>query len=326
MLITKSRRALPATVRLAMLLLLLPLSALAQDNGDWMDADTIAEPVTLMKELLVTPDGSAPATYILDNVYRRSIANRKRLDYTAQAHVDVVVRDADIIPMVMPRTLMLAAQMYLRTKGLWALFDYATSRPSAQATLRTRHTCKHGKVKYSEGRILQAPADMKKKIGSQLLAMCEFDLFDELYGEKTLVNPDYRRKFAITYEGSFDENGKTIFILKARRYHGELHETQTLHVVDREWGIRRAEYNTRIFRSFRECMPIQDGIYMPHRKVDNPVQFNLEKAIQKGRELLDKKKKVRRMESKTLKRAEKLAEGTRDYRPMVKIGYQITYQ
>ncbi len=321
-----SRYSFFASVRLAMLLLLLPLSALAQDSDDWMNADTIAEPVTLMRELLVTPDGSTPVTYILNNVYRRSVTNRKRLDYSAQAHVDVIVRDADIIPKVMPRTLMFAAQMYLRTKGMWALFDYATSRPSAQATLRTRHTCKHGKVKYTDGQILQAPADLKKKIGSQLLEMCEFDLFDELYGEKTLVNPDYRRKFAITYEGSFDEDGKTVFVLKARRYHGELHETQTLHIVDREWGIRRAEYNTRIFRSFRECIPIQDGIYMPHRKVDNPVQFNLEKAIQKGRELLEKKKKVRRMESKTLKRAEKLAQGTRDYSPMVKIGYQITYQ
>ena len=312
-------------VILALLALAMPVHA--QTDHDWMYADTIAERVTVMPELLVTPDGSDPVTYILNQVYQQSLQNRKRLTYGATANVQFIVRDADIIPKVMPRTLMLAAQMYLRTKGKWALFDYALSRPKAEATLRNHHTrVKGGKPKYDKSEILRAPADMSNKVRNQLKELCEFDLFDELYGEETLVNPKYRQKFAITYEGSFEENGKTIFVLKARRYHGELRETQTLHVVDREWGIRRAEFNTRIFRSYRECIPIQGGIYMPYRKVDNPVQFNLEKAIQKGHELLDSKSKVRRMEKKTMQRAENLAKGDRDFQPMVKVGYEIKYQ
>lgn len=299
----------------------------AQTGMDWMYADTIAERVTVMPELLVTPDGSDPVTYILNQVYHRSIENRRHLTYSATANVQFVVRDADVIPKVMPRTLMLAAQMYLRTKGAWALFDYALSRPKAEASLRNHHTRQDGgKPIYDESEILQAPSDMSRKVRRQLMELCEFDLFDELYGEETLVNPEYRRKFAVKYEGSFEEDGKTIFVLKARRHHGELRETQTLHVVDREWGIRRAEYNTRIFRSYRECIPIRSGIYMPCRKVDNPVQYNLKKAIEKGHELLDKKSKVRRMERKTLQRAENLAKGPRDYQPMVKVGYEIKYE
>ena len=310
----------------ALLAFLLSTALMAQADKSWMMADTIAEPVTLLSEVIVTPDGSDPVAYILDNVYRRSLQNRKRLTYAATADVSILVRDADIIPKVMPKTLMLAAQMYLRTRGLWGLFDYAISRPSFEADLRTVHSCHGGKVRYGEGQVLRAPSDMKAKTRRQMLGMCEFDLFDELYGEHTLVDPKYRRKFAITVAGSFEEDGQLIYVLKARRYHGELRETQTLHVVDGAWGIRRAEYNTRIFRSYRECVPIRDGVYMPCRKVDNPVQFNLEKAIQKGKELLDKKKKVRRMEHKTLRRAEKLAKGERDYAPMMKLGYEITYR
>lgn len=317
-------RRLPLVILALLLVLVLPLQA--QTDHDWMYADTIADRITVMPELLVTPDGSDPVTYILGQVYQRSLENRKRLTYSATANVQLIVRDADLIPKVMPRTLMLAAQLYLRTKGLWGLFDYFMSRQSVEAALRTHHTReKGGKPKYNNPEVLRVPSDMSKKVRQQLVELCEFDLFDELYGEETLVNPKYRQKFAIKYEGSFEENGKTIFVLKARRHHGELRETQTLHVVDREWGIRRAEFNTRIFRSYRECIPVR-GTYMPYRKVDNPVQFNLEKAIEKGHEMVDKRKNPRRMEIKTLQRAEKLAKGERDYQPMIKVGYEIQYK
>lgn len=309
------------------LLVAVALPSHAQNNDkEWMFADTLAEPVTMMREVLITPDGSDPVTYILNKVYQRSLENRKRLNYSASADVDVLLRDADVIPKVMPKTLMFAAQMYLRTKGLWKLFDYAMSRPSAEAQLRCYHTCHGGKVKYGKGQILRAPEDMRKKVGDQLLKLCEFELFDELYGEETLVNPKYRKKFKIRFEGSFEEDGKTVYLLTAARRRGALHEAQALHVVDGTWGILRSVYITRIFRTFRICKPIQGDIYMPWRKVDNPVEFNLEKAIEKGREMLAKEKNPTNMEKKTLRRAEELAKGERDFKPMVKVGYEIHYK
>lgn len=317
------------SIFLSLLLLCLPgqQNVLAQEtqDRDWLYNDTIAEPVTMMSELLVTPDGSDPVSYILDNVAKRARQNRKRLNYQAYADVQLIVRDADIIPQVMPKTLMFLGQLYLRSKGMWSLFKYATSRPSVQATLRTNHSCKSGRVKYGKGEILTGPADMKKKVGNQLLEICQFNLFDEIYGSNTIVDADYRKKFDITFVGSTEENGQIIFVLKARRKHGELRETQTLHVIDKQWGILRAEYSSRIFRSYRECKDIGGGIYMPWRKVDNPVQFDLDTAIDKARKMLENKKKVRNMERKTLQRAEKLAKGERQYKPMIKMGYEIRY-
>ena len=308
------------------LAVIMPASAQNDKDKSWMYHDTINEPLFIMRELLVTPDGSDPVTYILDNVYRKAKENRKRLNYTANADISVMVRDVDIIPEIAPKTLMFAAQMYLRTKGLWGLFNYAMSRPTTGVHLQTTHTARNGKVQYGKGKILQGPSDMKEKIQRQLFDFCEFDLFDELYGENTLCDPKYRQKFEIKMEGTFEEGGKTIYILKARRYHGELRERQTLHIVDGTWGIRRAEYTTRIFRSYRECKDIGGGVYMPWRKVDNPVQFDLNKAIEKGHQLLESREKVKRMERKTLQRAEKVSKGTRTYSPMVKMGYEIHYR
>ena len=48
-----------------------------------IEGDTMPEPFRMLPELFVTPDGSNPVDYILDNVARKAQENRKALDYTA---------------------------------------------------------------------------------------------------------------------------------------------------------------------------------------------------------------------------------------------------
>lgn len=296
-----------------------------------IEGDTMPEPFRILPELFVTPDGSNPVDYILDNVARKAQENRKALNYTATTTFHVYASNMDLLPQFLSKTQNWAVKTGMGLMGMRAMYNYVTSHEETGLGISVTQKAKGNDTDYSDERILFSPSDMPEKVGQQIMKMARFPMFDAVYGDKNLLDRKKRHKvYEIEYIGTAEEeDGSLYYILKVWRNKGKAYQRiTTLHIADGSWGVLRQENRSSLMSSYIQCENIS-GVLLPVKCVQNPNPMSMEelagkakKSIMAGK--LDKDK-VSKRSKKLLERIEKVANGTRKDAPMMKYSFTVDY-
>lgn len=302
-----------------------------QDNLMKLEGDTMPEPLTIMRELLVTPDSSSAEDYILDKVAQKAKENRKKLDFTATTEYFIYASNMDLIPKFLSKSQNWLLKSVMGLAGLRAMYNYVTSNRETSIGFSVTQQAKGKDIKYTDSKILFSPAEMPEKVGKQVIKLAKTDLFDALYAEKYITDKKERhRAYDIEYIGSAEEeDGSLYYILKIWKYKGKSYQDEfTLHIADGTWGILRKENKSSGSFTYIQSRYV-NGILLPAKCVDDPTPMSMEelvkeaeKEIQKNRE---KGETISKSELKLLERIEKVAKGGRRDAPMMKFSYEVKY-
>lgn len=293
--------------------------------------DSMPEAFRMLPELFVTPDGSNPVDYILDNVARKAQENRKALNYTATTTFHVYACNMDLLPQFLSKTQNWVVKTGMGLMGMRAMYNYVTSHEEMALGINITQKGKGGNTDYSNEHILFSPSDMPEKVESQIIKMAKFPLFDAVYGDKNLLDKKKRHKiYDIEFIGTAEEeDGSIYYILKVWRNKGKTYQrTTTLHIADGSWGVLRQENNSSTMSSYIRCENVS-GILMPVRCVQTPITMTMDELTSKAQNSIAKMEQEGKEPSKStkklLKRVEKVANGTKRDAPMMKYSFEVHY-
>lgn len=296
-----------------------------------IEGDTMPEPFRILPELFVTPDGSNPVDYILDNVARKAHENRKALNYTATTTFHVYASNMDLLPQFLSKTQNWAVKTGMGLMGMRAMYNYVTSQEETGLGISVTQKARGNDTDYSDERILFSPSDMPEKVGQQIMKMARFPMFDTVYGDKNLLDRKKRHKvYEIEYIGTAEEeDGSLYYILKVWRNKGKAYQRiTTLHIADGSWGVLRQENRSSLMSSYIQCERIS-GILLPVKCVQTPNTMSMEELAAKAKASIARMEKEGKEPSKRmqklLNRVEKVADGTRRDAPMMKYSFEVHY-
>lgn len=302
-----------------------------QDNLMELEDDTMPEPVIMMRELLVTPDGSDPVDYILNNVARKANENRKKLNYTATTEFSLYSSNMDLLPQFLSSTQNWLVKTALGFMGMRAIYNYVTAHEELAIGISITQRAKGKETDYTDRQILFSPNDMPENVGKQIMELGEFPLFDVVYGNKKLLDQKKRHKaYDIEFIGSAEEEDGTLYyILKVWRNKGKASQSETtLHITDGTWGVLRQENKSSNVTTYIQCANIS-SIFLPVKCVQDPNPMSLEELAKIAKEELSKDneddKEMAKSERKLIERIEKVAQGERKDAPMMKYSYDVRY-
>lgn len=302
-----------------------------QDNLMELEDDTMPEPVIMMRELLVTPDGSDPVDYILNNVARKAKENRKKLNYTATTEFSLYSSNMDLLPQFLSSTQNWLVKTALGFMGMRAIYNYVTAHEELAIGISITQCAKGNDTDYTDRHIRFSPNDMPENVGKQIMELGEFPLFDVVYGNNKLLDQKKRHKaYDIEFIGSAEEEDGTLYyILKVWRNKGKASQSETtIHITDGTWGVLRKENKSSNVTTYIQCANIS-GIFLPVKCVQDPNPMSLEELAKIAKEELSKDneddKKLDKSERKLIERIEKVAKGERRDAPMMKYSYDVRY-
>lgn len=302
-----------------------------QDNLMELEDDTMPEPVIMMRELLVTPDGSDPVDYILNNVARKANENRKKLNYTATTEFSLYSSNMDLLPQFLSSTQNWLVKTALGFMGMRAIYNYVTAHEELAIGISITQRAKGKETDYTDRQILFSTNDMPENVGKQIMELGEFPLFDVVYGNKKLLDQKKRHKaYDIEFIGSAEEEDGTLYyILKVWRNKGKASQSETtLHITDGTWGVLRQENKSSNVTTYIQCANIS-SIFLPVKCVQDPNPMSLEELAKIAKEELSKDneddKEMAKSERKLIERIEKVAQGERKDAPMMKYSYDVRY-
>ena len=296
-----------------------------------IEADTMPEPFRMLPELFVTPDGSNPVDYILDNVARKAQENRKTLNYTSTTTFHVYASNMDLLPQFLSKTQNWAVKTGMGLMGMRAMYNYVTSHEETALGISVTQKARGNDTDYSEEHILFSPSDMPEKAGEQIMKMARFPMFDAVYGDKSLLDRKKRHKvYEIEYIGTAEEkDGSLYYILKIWRNKGKAYQRiTTLHIADGSWGVLRQENRSSLMSSYIQCENIS-GVLLPIKCVQNPNPMSMEELAAKAKRSITNRKldkgKVSKRSKKLLERIEKVASGEQRDAPMIRYSFAVVY-
>lgn len=302
-----------------------------QKNLQELQGDTMPDPI-IMKELLITPDGSNPVDYILNNVARKKKENQQNLQYKATTECFLYSYNMDLLPQVMTKTQNWLIKTALGIIGMRSIYNYVTSCKEAGFGVKVTQEVQGRSIQYSDEEVLFAPDDAPQKVTKQIIKHAKFSLFNTLYGDNLLYNEEKRHKFYdIEFIGSAEkEDGSLYYILKFWRHKGDedLETETTLHIEDGSWGILRKEVKSTGTYSYIESTNVS-GVLLPAKYVEDPSRSSLEELIKEIKEDIEKDeekgKKASKRKRKFIDKIEKLAKSGRNEAPDMKISFNVTY-
>lgn len=300
------------------------------------------QPIAL-GDVYVTPSGEDPAVYILRKVGEQAAVNKKRLrQYDAVATHTLEARDMDFLRALLPKPILWAARMAMKTMGFGAIFDFCTENSNVKAKLRINHHFAKGKTKYSGQQVLESSPDMPDNVAKQICKMSQEDLFDDVYGAFDLKTQK-KQKRTWKLQGTIEEGGKIIDILTCETQVTQPTDSNTvtislgggggkltLYVIDGEWGILRKESDWGSIHTRTECRDLGGGIYMPISYLEEQKQ-NAEQINRLMHEMIaesekpEKQKELSKMERKILERVKQLLASGRKIDPCMPTSFSVRY-
>lgn len=288
------------------------------------------EEIVELDAVFVTPDDDDMASFILRKVWEKALANRKALKgYEADIVQNFVAKDADIIPKLMPSSIMFMIRSYVKLNNRGAIMNYVLDNRSVEVAVSTHISntgWKHNS--YSGQTVLASNPTLNTKARNQLFKMLKMDLFNEVYDNDEAYGEKGRKHYRFNLLGNIDYNGKTVYILEARPKDEDnaFYSTKKVYVVDGDWGILRVESQSRMSSRTMECRDIGGGIYMPVSLVEQPAKISFNTLYEKARQAVDSlEEKPGRMVRNVMKKAARLNESGRQITPYVTHEFRITY-
>lgn len=218
------------------------------------------QPVQL-SSAFVLPNNQDPAQYILKKMNEKAAANKKKVAFTADIAYDMEGHNMDFVAGFLPKFLKNTLIAAAKVAGVGAVIRTAFDNTDFKVAAGLHRVYKNKKKTDSNQHIISSNIELdaaQKKGFQKADVFLEENLFDDVYiTEVPWASKKKQKKF--TYAGSYEENGKDVFILK---YSSGKKDNAEVHIVDGEWGILKAEITSTGSIERINCRKV-NGIYMP---------------------------------------------------------------
>ena len=220
-------------------------------------AFVLHEEAISLAEVIILPEGVDFATYVMTQLEKHRQPLKKKMsayDATVRAKLD---KQIDLKHMPHKGLMRIAARMMAWGK----VFNIMTKYPDFRLEMEEDVQFRNGKMKNGDLRITKIEPELNRRELKSVMQkdwFLDMNLYDKFYdevGKKLKQLQGKNPKYKVQYKGSYEEDGRLVFILKYGHTQVE--------VVDECWQIRRMQYRARtrtINFEFQELLP---GIFLP---------------------------------------------------------------
>lgn len=217
----------------------------------------LKESVITLDEYFVLPNGMDFRKYVITKLDKSIKPLKKRLSHYECTTTATLEKHIDLSTLKKRRTIHFALSLLGWGKNFNTLVKYN----DLKVTMQENVVFNKGKITSTPLKILSVTPQLSS---SEAKSFCNKDWFlndnsydrfyDEVHKKIKMLNSK-KNKRIITYHGSYEEGGKTIYILR--------YGNTQVDIVDGCWQIRRMRYKSKsrtINFEFRELSP---GVYLP---------------------------------------------------------------
>lgn len=215
------------------------------------------EEVVSLDELVVLPNDMDFAHYIMFQLEKNIRPLKSRLtsyDITTRTHL---AKEINLSGMPKRRTIRFLCSLM----GWGKIFDIMLKYPEFAITMEEDGHFDKGTMKTSDLTVVNVTprltdSEMKSvKKKDWFMDQVAYDDFYDLVKKKIKSLKSKKSKYELQYRGSYEEGGKTIFIVEYGRTHVE--------IVDGCWQIRRIKYKSSNREIYAEFQPLSPSVYLP---------------------------------------------------------------
>ena len=228
-----------------------------------------------LTEVIVLPNGMDICEYIMKQVD----TNRKPLEKKIQQYDSFVTglfhKDLDLSSIPRRRTIRFALGLF----GWKKIFDIMLKYKDLSVTMGEKVHFNKGKITNEGLQILETKPKLSNseietfKNKDWFLDVNSYDKFYDLVHDAIKKYKKKNNDKELTYSGSYEEDGRTIFILK--------YDKAQIEVVDECWQIRRIKYKNGLQNMYFEFYEASPGVFMPIAG-NADIDVNLNKMPIKG--------------------------------------------
>lgn len=196
------------------------------------DVELEEHPIAL-NPVFITPDGSDPARYIMNQVWanaqRKYNANK---NYHVTSTTVLSFRDLDIVSDFLPRPIKRVLMMMAAVVGMRAPLKLIFDHPNLDVATTNQATCKGGKYKWGKEKIKSCNEQLTPK---EIDVLNKFGVHEDLYKTVYVENLLRNKKAQLKLKGTYMDGNDLVYIVEAVK--GSKREA--MHVIDGKWDVTR---------------------------------------------------------------------------------------
>ncbi len=210
-----------------------------------------------------TESGMPAADFILSQVWDRADANRNVMSsYNADIRYSIRTHDIPTLAQVLSGFGRGAVRFAAGFTDFGPLVNYCLTHDDVSATVTMGRVVGYGSVTDFNKKLIDAGTGLPDDVAGSILSLPDdIDLFEMVYDRKALWGERFAKSHTFNLVGTYEYGDKLIDVLYWTDRNGVV--SVTLHVVEEEWGILRAEVGREKEVVCFECRDIGKGIYMP---------------------------------------------------------------
>ncbi|MCQ2171038.1 MAG: carboxypeptidase-like regulatory domain-containing protein [Bacteroidales bacterium] len=261
----------------------------------------LQEQLIMLPSAYITPNHKSAANYILGEVRKRAVENRKKhpdydatISYSAQTHHIPLV--SQVLPGIAEGAVKTAASML----GIGNCIRYAMDTDDLSGDVTFERSVRGGSTRDYNARIIRSSTKLPAKVEKELKSVFKnIDLFNFLYSDDCIWGINYNYRYKFVHTGTYMWNGKLVDILQWKGKRGFL--WASVHVVQDDWGILKVEAGYQDKKVLCEARDRGDGVYMPVSLVITPNFFPVIEGSKTARHI-EMIKSEKRLGDKTKKK------------------------
>lgn len=227
------------------------------------------EPVTLdIQPLMLTAayktrSGMPVADFILSQVWNRAEANRKVMSsYNADIRYSITTHEIPVVAQALSGVGRGAVKLAAGFTDYGPLVRYCLTHNDVSATVTMGRIVGYGTVKDFNKKIVSTNTKLPGEVVSTILSLPDkVDLFGMVYDRKNLWGESFAKTHTFNLIGTYEYGDKLVDVLFWTDRNKVI--SVTLHVVEEDWGILRAEVGREKEVVRFECRDVGNGIFMP---------------------------------------------------------------
>lgn len=274
-----------------------------------------------------TESGMSAADFILSQVWDRADANREVMSsYNADIRYSIRTHEIPVLAQVLSGFGRGAVKFAAGLTDYGPLVRYCLAHDDVSATVTMGRVVGYGRVTDFNKNLSETSAKLPEDVVNSIFALPDgVDLFKMVYDRKALWGERFAETHTFNLVGTYEYGDKLVDVLFWADRNNVV--SVTLHVVEEDWGILRAEVGREKEVVCFECRDIGRGIYMPVSLTMKPSM-----SLIRNRELPAVIKYINENQyvSKGIKRrseavlTERYRKGE-DFNPYITLGFNISY-
>lgn len=274
-----------------------------------------------------TRSGMPVADFILSQVWNKAESNRKVMaSYNADIRYSIKTHEIPVVAQALSGVGRGAVKFAAGFTDYGPLVRYCLTHDDVSATVTMGRIVGYGTVKDFNKKIVSTNAKLPSDVTSTILSLPDkVDLFGMVYDRKNLWGESFAKTHTFNLIGTYEYGDKLVDVLFWTDRNRVI--SVTLHVVEEDWGILRAEVGREKEVVRFECRDIGNGIFMPVSLTMKPTM-----SLIRNRELPAVIKYINENEfvpKGIKKRSEAVLteryENGEDFNPYITLGFNINY-